>query len=346
MFIPYVTLKLTVVYYSTVANRIVIKKTRNEYGEEKNSHELIKECLGSGEKMFGEIKRFLADNNIKYYDDKGFNDALRSLLTRDEVGKHRVPGKSFPVYFLKNKGVNQISAISQEFRRGLIHKISQFPFPKQEVSESDEYYLIRKLIHIYGIYNLYIQIKSWTFTSNDKSHTRNFDSRSEWFRNTLPMGNESMLLENGIRDLTKLRFYNTTEEFHESVSKIYQNKKKILKLNELEENLQKMFPEAISFFDELLNKSPDQAKNTQKWIKNFQQHEAWKKRLISKNKKKPNKKLKPNECPRCNYDGSTKVKVGHCKGMIFENGFVIQPGLEHQGKHCPACGLWENIPNS
>ena len=63
----------------------------------------------------------------------------------------------------------------------------------------------------------------------------------------------------------------------------------------MEENLQKMFPEAISFFDELLNKSPDQAKNTQKWIKNFQQHEAWKKRLISKNKKKPNKKFTKHE---------------------------------------------------
>jgi hypothetical protein len=326
-----------------MANRIVVKKIVDDYGRETSSYQLINDCLISGQKRFGEIKRFLADKGIKYYDDKGLALALKSLIKRGEIRKNTI--KPFPTYYLRNNVLNQISATSQEFRREIIHKISQFPYPEQEVSESNEHYLLRQLIHLFGIYNLYVQIKSWQFTSNNKSHEANYDARSEWFRNTFPLGNESFLLENGIRDLTYPRFYTTAEKFNESVSKIYQNKKKLAKLNELEKNLKKMFPDQIMFFDQILNESPKKAKNMQKWIKDSQQHEAWKKRLITKNKKTPKKKLKPNECPRCHYDGSTKVKVGHCKGMIFENGFAIQPGSEHYGKHCPACGLRENIPN-
>lgn len=322
----------------------MVKKIVDDYGRETSSYQLIKDCLISGEKRFGEIKRFLADNKIKYYDDKGLDLALKSLIKRGEIRKHKIT--SFPTYYLMNKDLNQISAISKEFRRGIIHKIVQFPYPEQEVSESNEHYLIQQLIHLFGICHLYVQIKSWQFTSNTKSYEENHALRSEWFRNTFPIGNESFLLENGIKDLTYPRFYTPIEKFDESVSKIYQNKKKLAKLNELEENLKKMFPDQMAFFDEILNESPKKAKSMQKWIKDFQQHKAWKKRLITKNKKIPKKKLKPNECPRCHYDGSTKVKVGHCKGIIFENGFAINPELKHHGKHCPACGLWENIPNS
>lgn len=50
--------------------------------------------------------------------------------------------------------------------------------------------------------------------------------------------------------------------------------------------------------------------------------------------------------PRCHHDGSTKVKYWQCKGMIFEKGFVLEPGIEQHGRHCLACGFWENVKNS
>ena len=328
--------------YCSMANRIVMKTSSDSFGHEKSAYQWIKEYLLGHEKRFGEIKQFLAGQGIRYADDKGLDLALKSLIKTGEIGKHRVAGNSYPLYYIKKRGLNSIAAIAQEFQSGVFHEITKFPYLQREDQESDEKYLLRSLIHTYGIYDLYVQMKSWQFTSNKKPHAENTDIRRTWFRYTLPMGRGSSLLEDGIRDLTGLRFYGTTEEFNESVSKIYENEKKQRKLIELENLLKEMYPDEMKFFEEIMAKSPDEAKKTKEWISVVLRHEAWKKRTIRKNIKNPKKSLKPNQCPVCYYDGTTKVKAGQCKGMVFPAGFVNEVTTEEgENWHCPACGHWE-----
>lgn len=328
-----------------MANRIVVKKSIDDQGNEKHAYEWIIDFLKTGKKQFGEIKKFLAENDIQYASDKGLDLALKSLIRQEKIGK-RTRLRQYPVYFLKKKAHNSTIQIAQEFRIGVFHNFRRFPgidHLYQELTDED---VLNNMIYFFGLYQLYIQMKSWNFTSKTKPHSENSESRGLWLRNTSPIGIESLLLEEGIRDLTGLRFHNTTEEFFECTSKIYENKKKSDKLNELTEKLKKMFPEEIQFFDQILEEAPERSKQTSKSIREMHAHEAWIKRLERKNKKKSKKILKPTECPRCNYDGTTKVKYGSMKGEIFEKGFVLEPGIEHQGRHCPACGLWENILNS
>lgn len=326
-----------------MANRIIMKKSPDEYGNEKHAHEWIKDYLSlEGEKRFGEIKQYLSDHGIRYANDKGFDLALKSLIKSGDIGKHRIAGKPFPVYYLKKKWLNRIASIAQEFRRAVVWDISKHLGVSSENSESDEKYLIKNLIHIYGLYNLYVQIKSWSFTSNKKSHSENYDIRRTWLRHTLPLGSESYLLEEGIKDLVDLRFYSTTAEYNESISRLYANEKKWKKLLELEKLLKKMYPDEIEFFDSIMTRSPDEAKKTKEWIREVQRHEAWKKRIIRKNAKNPKKNLKPNQCPVCYYDGTSKVKAGQCKGMIFPAGYVNEvTNEEGEHWHCPACGHWD-----
>jgi len=330
-----------------MANRIILKKIVHEDGREETAHDLICSLLRrESNKSFGEIKQFLEKSGVAYANNKGLDLALKSLISKGDIGKHKIVEKSHPTYYIKKKGLNYIASVAQEFQRGVVSEISKWLGLPREDSESAELYLIKNLIHIYGLYNLYVQIKSWRFTSNKKSHGENFDIRRTWLRYTLPLGSESHLLEEGIKDLAGLRFHGTTAEFNESVARIYANEKKWKKFLELEELLKKMYPDEIEFFEKIFTKSPDEATRTREWIRGVQRREAWKKRLIRKSEKESKKQLKANECPRCHYDGSTKVKAGPCKGRIFEKGFVLEPGIEHQGKHCPACGYWENVKNS
>lgn len=326
-----------------MANRKFIKKSLDERGNEKFANEWIKDYLRlEGEKRFGEIKQYLADHKIQYGSDKGLDFALKSLIKNGDIGKHVVPSNPHPTYYIKKKGLNSVVSIAQEFERSIPWELSKFVKLSRQDSESEEEYFIKNLIHIYGFYNLYVQLQSWKFTSKNKSHTENSEIRKMWFKYTLPLGRESYLLEEGITELVGLRFYNTTDEFNASVSRIYENEKKQHKLIELEELLKKMYPLEIKFFDELMKKSPDEAKKTKEWIKETQRHDAWKKRVIRKNAKTPKKNLNPNQCPVCYYDGTTKVKAGQCKGMIFPSGYVCEfTDVEGEHWHCPSCGHWE-----
>lgn len=326
-----------------MANRIILKKIVHEDGREETSHDLIRSFLRKeAEKTFGEIKQFLEENGITYADNKGFDLALKSLIKKGDIGKHKIAGKSHPTYYIRKKSLNDISDLANEFRRMIIHKRNEFPDLPLEESEAKEGYFLRNIIHRYGIYTLFSQMQSWKFTSKEKLHAMNLDRRRTWLKNTVPSGIESVIFEDGITDLCGLRFYGTTEEFNQTISKMYENKQKWKKFLELEETLKKMYPMEMVFFEEMMTRSPKEAEVTKKFISDVERHEEWKRRIILKNKKNPKQSLKPNECPICHYDGTSKVKGGQAKGRIFPAGFVNEvTNEEGEHWHCPACGHWE-----
>lgn len=302
-------------------------------------HEAIVDYLRSyGKKSFSEIKKYLKDKGIPYATDYGLVLGLTSLIRKDRIGK--TPGKK-PVYYLKNTETDNIILQAQEFKRLIFHKASTFPTISKHKNESVERYFLRNIIHQYGIYTLFVEMQSWNYTSNKKDHSYNHNMRGMWLRNVLPLGIESKFFEDGIKDLCNLQFHNSTT-FDESISKIYASQKKWKKFKELEKTFKKKYPKEFSFFDEILKKSPEGAKQTKEWIKSIQSHETWKKNVIRRNKKKPKMNLKPNQCPYCYYDGTTKVKGGEAKGRKYPAGYVNEyTDQEGEHWHCAACGYWE-----
>jgi uncharacterized membrane protein len=266
-----------------VANRIVVKKSLDERGNEKHAYEWIKDYLRlEGEKRFGEIKQYLADHGIRYASDKGLDLALKSLIESEEIGKHRSLASSYPVYYIRKKESNRISILAQRFQHEMNVQTNFIKLPRQ-TRESEEEYFIRNLIHTYGIYTLFVLIKGWKLTSNKKSHSENHEILNVWQNHTLPIGNESFFLENGITELVEPGFGYAYEPV-DSVYKLYANKKKWNKLLEIEELFKKMYPNHVKFFEEsLVHPTVEEPKTLKKLIKMARRET--KKNHIIKNKK-------------------------------------------------------------
>jgi len=269
-----------------VANRIIIKKSLDERGNEKHAYEWIKDYLRlEGEKRFGEIKQYLADHGIKYASDKGLDLALKSLIESQQIGKRKAenPFLSYPVYYIRKKYSNHISILAQQFNHELNVQTSNFMKLPRQARESEEVYLVRNLIHTYGVYLLFVLIKGWKLTSNKKSHSENREILSMWTRNTIPIGNESFFLEDGITELVDPGF-GRKYELDESIYKLYANKKKWSKLLEIEELLKKMYPDLVTFLEKSLAKPTVEKPTTLKQAMKIARQEERKNRII-KNKK-------------------------------------------------------------
>jgi len=326
-----------------MANLKIRKSTKGEFGEETTSVDHIRRYLQQeGEKQFGEINRFLESIGIEYSDNKGLALTLKNMLNKGLIGKHKKIWKSYPTYYYKKKRADEISMIASQFNGRVFREVFSFPNVPPLKGESKEKHFLRTLIHYYGLYVLYTQIKSWKFTAKEKSHKENFHDRSSWLSNVRPIPRESSLFEDGITEITGLLYYNNEKEFRASVSKIYQNDKKWEKFLEIENVLTKMYPRDIKYFDKILELAPTDVANTKKTFEKIRLHDNWKKSIVRKNKKNPLKKIKLNQCPICYYDGTKKVTGGQAKGRIYAKGFVREY-IDDKGEHwhCPACGHWE-----
>jgi hypothetical protein len=322
-------------------NRIYRKIARLEDGKERTSRQIISKFLiKNNERTLGEIKKDLAEHSIAYRDNRGLLNILESMIKSGEIGKHKIPGKSYNTYYYKKQDLSETSYIGDEFSRAIPSWLYNYPQIPEHRSESDEMYFVRRLVRIFGIYALFVLIQSWKCTKSSKSHSENYDIRKSWLRETLPFPSGTNLLDETMNDL----IHAGSHELR--IAKPYANQEKMQKLLDLEKTLLKKYPQETKLFLDCLDKAKSEFKETRKWIKDMERLNAWQERLNKKMKKNPKKLKKLNECPRCHYDGSTKVKYGPCKGMIFRNGFVLESGIEQQGRHCPACGFWEYVKNS
>jgi hypothetical protein len=240
-------------------NRI-FSKTGSFYGNEVSSRELVLHYLKKGEMTFGEIKRNLAGNGVKYADNKGLALLLNGMQKRREIRKHKVPGKTYPVYYMTSKMLNTTAEVAREFNHEVFFKIENFPYLPKEDYESPEEYVLRRLVNLYGLYMLYVVMKSWKYTSEDKSQDKNIKNRAEWFRHTLPMKKDSYLFEETVTLLAGI------ESFSEDVALICFSKKKSAKLADLEKTLGMMYPGQVKFFDNIMEGLEEKAAATRKWI--------------------------------------------------------------------------------
>lgn len=326
-----------------MANRIIRKKTEDEFGVITTSVDHIRRYLfQDDEKQFGEIKRFLESIGIRYSGNKGLDLTLKKMISGGLIGKHKTIENRYPTYHYKKKKTDRISSIASEFKGKVFRDIFSFPNIPPLEGESKEKHFVRTLIHFYGLYVLYTQIQSWKYTSKEKTHKENFANRSSWLRNVRPIPRESSLFEDGITDLADLLYSNNEKELRESVSSIYHNNKKWKKFLEIQQALVEMYPRDIKFFEKVLELAPTDAENRKKTFEKMTLHSNWKKSIVRKNRKNPLKKIKPNQCPVCYYDGTKKVTGGQMKGKIFAKGFVREYA-DDKGDHwhCPACSHWE-----
>jgi hypothetical protein len=238
---------------------MVVKKTVDEYGRVKYADDLVIEFLRSeGEKTFGEIRQYLENKGIKYYDNTGLYLTLTRQREKGIIDKRMVQGNSYPTWYIISKGLTDMHFLSQSFRFAVHNHISKFPPLLRQDHESDQEYFIRALIHIIGFYNLYVQIQSWKFTSNKKSRIENFENRSKWLQNTLPNGIESTLFEKTLLALAGIPFYHhiheykNVDEFKKSKTEIYEDEKKQKKLREIENFLRKNYHNEMKFFEKLM----------------------------------------------------------------------------------------------
>ena len=239
-----------------MANRIFKKTVTDEFGTKTTPPENIRRyLLQEGEKQFGEIKNFLEQIGIPYSNNKGLDLTLKRMVKDGLVGKHKTLGK-YPTYHYKKKKMDDISSIATEFRSIIFRDARNFPNMPPMKGMPTKRHLLKTLIHFYGLYVLYTQIQSWKFTSKEKTNKENFEMRNSWLGIVRPIPSESKLFEDGITMLADLRYYSNENEFNETISKIYQNKKKWTKLLEIQKILKEMFPEEIEFFEERMTSSP------------------------------------------------------------------------------------------
>lgn len=317
-----------------MANNI-IQKTYSENGKTKTANELIRDLLRrEGGKTFGQIKSYLSNKQIRYHDNKGLALALSSMQKRNQIEKHLQ--KPYPLYYYVETGIDSIEYLGDEFSRLIPGFLNKYPnlhtHSKSSVSD-----FVSKLTNLFGIYTFFVLIHSWKLTDSSYSHTRNSQRRSTWLQNTLVFPYGSSLLDEGIIKLLGLA------DHDEQIARIYESKKKKTKLMEIEKILKKQHPDEISFFSSILQQAETEYPKTRRWIKEMEMFDAWVERLNRKMKKHPKTRLKPNECPRCHYDGSTEVKIGPCKGATFERGFSLESDNNHRGRHCLACDFWESV---
>lgn len=166
--------------------RRVVKQSRDWYGAKKSANEVIKEFLASGKDcMFGEIRSHLEKNGVSY-SKKGLHLRLESLIKQEIIEKRTTDLKPYPTYHLAVKG-NDMSFLGWWFRHYMQeirwHRIKSPIY----VNKLDEKLELRVMTTLIGVYALFAEIQSWKLISSLKSFNENFDIRSSFLSEALPL---------------------------------------------------------------------------------------------------------------------------------------------------------------
>lgn len=255
-------------------NRI-LKKMAIVGGKERTSYDLIRYLLlMEGPKRFGEIKQYLENKKAGYRNNMGLSLALKSMERKGMIRKEVSRGE-YPLYHLTDSKIRDTEFLSLEFQLSVNEQIEEAPrLPKQRLQSKEEH-SIRRLIQLYGFYDLYAEIKSWEFASTTDSKT-NEENRRVWLENTLPMTKHSLIFE---QELSRL-----SDTSVSSQSSSYIDRQKFLK--GLEKRLEQIYPDETKFFAKIFNSLHEKADAHRKLVKDVKKRERSEKRQASKNKLK------------------------------------------------------------
>ena len=211
--------------------RRVVKQSRDWYGIKKSSNDIIKNFLASGDECtFGEILTHLTKEGIKY-SKKGLHLRLEKLMKEGIIEKRDSEIKPYPTYHLVTKGADK-SILGWWFR----HYMEQIRWQGIE-SKLDEKKQFRVMTTLIGVYAIFSEIQSWKLISHSKSYKDNFEVRSSFLREALP------LLTSSSQNEFRQRFFMNKERAPEMYTKDdYRNT-----MFEYEKYLKKAFPGEYNF---------------------------------------------------------------------------------------------------
>lgn len=298
-------------------NRI-IKRTFviDELGNQKthSANELIFNFLSQDEnRKFGEISKFLKENKLPY-SRKGLALRLNSLHEEGFI-RFRPTKRGHRLYSLSKRGKGNIALQAKLFSStasGLFRL--QFP-PYNDENKKDKAYFLKKIVNEVGFFILFSWFRALSFTSPKKSDEENSSILEDWVINSFPIESLSNYLP---RILDEFLTYRSDEEFSEPVYASPQKRQMILRFEKM---LQKIWPHEYQFCESRFFELSDDLKKEYKLTSFIKTYENWIKRLDRK-MKNTKRNLKPNECPRCHYDGIGPVKSGPFKDVKGFSGFT------------------------
>lgn len=161
--------------------RRVPKQSRDWYGMKKSANDIIKRFLaGVEDPMFGDILDHLEKEGIKY-SKKGLHLRLEKLMKEGIIEKKDSEIKPYPTYHLVTKGSDK-SGLGWWFR----YYMEQLRWHALESKLNDKQ-VLRVMTTLIGVYAIFAEIQSWKMISHSKSYKDNFDTRSSFLVEALPL---------------------------------------------------------------------------------------------------------------------------------------------------------------
>jgi len=224
-----------------MVNKIV--KERNWYGEKTSANDIIKRFLVTEGKMFGEISTHLENEGVKY-SKKGLHLRLNKLQKEGIIVKKHESGKSYPTYHLKIRSTDY-SGLGWWTNYVMLDKLETSGLLSLNTKQQ-----LRVMTTLIGVYAIFIEIQSWKLASKKKSHKEQFNIRSSFLSEALPLLTMSSVNE------FKKRFYDIG-----FIPEMYKEKEYRNELYEYEKILEKSFPKEYKYCTEIFDMVSELGKN-------------------------------------------------------------------------------------
>lgn len=301
------------------------KVNEPDFKETGNTDQLILEYLEeNGLSPFGDLWHYVNSHLKEPYSRKGSDLYLKSMISRGKIARRSFKQGHY-LYHLTKSGQEDISLKAKKFG-DIFEDLLRIYIPK-ELDYNERNYL-KRMVERTGFFMLFSCIEAFKSTSLNNTHKENVSILKEWIKEFNP----SYHLFNYFSEiLTSFLKYRSEDE---ALTPVFQSRKKMKKLLELEQKLARMFTQEYDVCTKTVTELPERIKKeleTEGFLKRYRE---WIKRLDKKMKSKA-RNLKPNECPRCHYDGRGPVKSGPYKGDNFFRGY--RDHAHDNTKWCDLC---------
>lgn len=296
---------------------------------------IMKFLLKKGRSTRGPIEKHLVEQTGKRYSDhKGLDCILDKMIKMGFIRKlSKGLGRPYPEYEITPEGIDDIGLEADTFASDASHELLNYG----RISSGTPASLLEELVRKIGVYTTFAYLQAWKRTSTTNSREINTDSVNAWLNHVRSMRSLSIYFEN-------LTDYLNSHQNRKAYIFEDENKKKILEM--LEKELEKIYPSETGVCKTILEKTSCSVKQSKDDLRDIMELEKWVKLQEKRNKKFPKKKIKPNECPRCHYDGTRSVPHGPSRGKIIKNSFAWITFEDRKVMHCAVCGFRQEIKGS
>jgi len=208
-------------------------------GKQKDTNYWIKECLFSGEKKLGDIRKYLKGKEIIYANTKGLSLRLNNLIEKGIIGKHRSKENAYPTYYIQKKELEKTSFQAHVFANHASRKLLLNPTKSMKGSSIEEEF-VKKMITDCGFYVMYSMLQGWKKSLAVKQPNRQRIEFEDWTHNVFPMPYFPTFFH---RQISKMIDPDDKLQLSKSTTSYSELRKQQLEIIELE--LDKLFPEEM-----------------------------------------------------------------------------------------------------